>query len=161
MKKPFLITFLLLSIILMISCEEDDVCVGEGTPYLTVVFRNNLNTENYSDTFTIYSSSDENFTDETLLYEEVETDSIKLPLGGLNASQTFFKIQRQSNSDSDTLTVNYTTKSEFVSKACGYRITYEDLSYQTTFYHINYLEPSESNVLQDESNTNLYIALSD
>lgn len=161
MNKVRLVISMLLALLFFFSCEEDDVCVGEGTPYLTVVFRNNLNNANLSDSLTIYSSDNAEFTNETLLYEKVFTDSLKLPLGGLDTSQTFFRIQRRSNIDADTLTVNYDPISEFVSKACGFRITYSAMAYATTYYHINYLEASDSNVIQNEVDTNLYIILSD
>jgi len=159
MKKGFLIFGVICSI-LMFSCEEDDVCVGEGTPYLTVVFRNYLNNANLKDSLTIESDATADFTNPDTIYLKTYTDSIKLPLGGLNDDQTFFRIKRRSSSEKDILTVNFNSQSEFESKACGYRITYDNLSYETTENRIEYLQPGESNVLENESDTNLYIILS-
>ncbi len=150
----------MVSAIFAVSCEEDDVCVGEGTPYLTVVFRNYLNNANLMDSLTIESDSDVDFTNPDTIYLKTYTDSVKLPLGGLNDDKTFFRIKRRSSNEQDLLTVNFNSKSAFESKACGYRITYEDLYYETTYNRIEYLQPSESNVLENESETNLYIILS-
>ncbi len=160
MKKRYLIFGIIIPIIFAVSCEEDDVCVGEGTPYLTVVFRNTLDTENQMDTLTIEASSTVGFENPDTIYLKVFTDSIKLPLGGLDESQTFFRLRRRSNTDRDILTVNYTTQTEYVSKACGFRVVYEDLGYTTTFNHIQAIEPDESNELKDETTTNLFIRLS-
>lgn len=158
--KKLIFAVVIFSGIFAVSCEEDDVCVGEGTPYLTVVFRNNLGTQNLRDSLTIESADNIEFNDAVLVLPKTFTDSVKLPLGGLDDSQTFFRIKRRSNPQTDILTVNYTTKSEYVSKACGFRITYEDLSYTSTFNHFQAIDPSESNVLTDETTTNLYIRLS-
>ena len=160
MKKRFLITGILLTLFALGSCEEDDVCVGEGTPFLTVVFRNPLNNANAADTLTVIESKTPDFADSDTIFEKVYTDSIKLPLGGLDNDISYFKIKRRSNSETDVLQVGYTPKSNFVSKACGFRVTYDGLNYETTFNQIEYLNPGESNVLEDESKTNLYIIYS-
>ncbi|MDD3773150.1 MAG: DUF6452 family protein [Weeksellaceae bacterium] len=159
MKNYFLLIGLLFGSVFFVSCEDDDVCIGEATPAMTVVFRNILNMENQSDTLTIYASPDLNFENSILLYEKIFTDSLKLPLGSLAQSQTYFKIQRRSNEVSDILKVDYQTHSEYVSKACGFRLTYENLNFETTQNHIQYLIPGESNQLKNESKTNLYIIL--
>lgn len=159
MKKIIWVLCAFLGIFSLQSCEEDDVCVGEGTPSMTVVFRDILNSQNLSDTLTIYSSEDINFQNPKLIYQKVFSDSLKLPLSGLDNSKTYFTIQRRSNSALDTLTVNHSTVSEYVSKACGFRIFYDNLSFQTTQNHIQYLIPGESNELKNESKTNLFIVL--
>ncbi|MFA7616816.1 MAG: DUF6452 family protein [Weeksellaceae bacterium] len=158
-KFGFAVSILMIVPFLLSGCEEDDICIGEGTPNLTVVFRNQLNTENQKDSLTIYRSADIGFEEADTLFEKFFTDSIKLPLAGLNTERVYFKIKRRSNSDSDILTVNYQSKSEYVSKACGFRVVYESLNYETTHQHISSLLPAESNELKDETITNLYIIL--
>lgn len=159
MKKKILFFGLIVGLFSFISCEEDDVCVGEGTPSLTVVFRDILNAQNLKDSLTIYSADNANFENQTLLYNKAFLDSLKLPLSGLNNEKTYFTIQRRSNSMLDTLVVNHSTASEYISKACGFRIFYTDLSFQTTQKYIQYLIPGESNELKNESKTNLFIVL--
>lgn len=141
------------------SCEEDDICIGDGTPNLTVVFRNQFNTENLRDTLSIYRSDTPDFENRDTIYQKFFTDSIKLPLGNLNNNKTYFQIKRRSNSETDILTVNYNSESEYVSKACGFRIVYDNLNYETTNHHIYYLETPENNELKNETITNLYIIL--
>lgn len=139
-----------------VSCEEDDVCVGEGTPNLTVVFRNSIDDTKLRDSIFIESLNAENVVLDTVLYWTV-TDSIKLPLGGLDETTSYFQIRRKMTGTPDVLTVNYNTKSSYVSKACGFRITYDNLGYQSTENEIQNLVPGESNILENESATNLYI----
>lgn len=139
-----------------VSCEEDDVCVGEGTPNLTVVFRNSIDDTKLRDSIFIESLNADNVVLDTVLYWTV-TDSIKLPLGGLDETTSYFQIRRKMTGTPDVLTVNYNTKSSYVSKACGFRITYDNLGYQSTENEIQNLVPGESNILENESATNLYI----
>lgn len=160
MNKWILIFVLLSGSIILSSCEEDDICVGEGTPNLTVVFRNDFNSQNLQDTLTIHASNTIDFENSYLIYDKVFSDSLKLPLGGLNEEVIYYKIQRRSNSVSDILKVDYQSNTEYVSKACGFRLIYEGLQYQTTQNYINYLIPNESNELKDETKTDLYIVLS-
>jgi hypothetical protein len=160
MKKGFLFFGLALASLFAVSCEEDDVCVGEGTPYLTVVFRNNLNQINFKDSLTIHAADNMDFENAVQVLPKTLTDSVKLPLGGLESDVTYFQIKRGNNTQTDILTVNYSPKTSYVSKACGFRLTYENLNYQSTGFYIENIIPSESTILENEATTNLYIALS-
>lgn len=156
MKQRNLIFGLIISMIFAVSCEEDDVCIGEGTPYLTVVFRNIQTQQNSVDTLFV-EKLDQNLENPDTLYTWALTDSIKIPLGGLDESVSYFRIKKRASAIPDTLTVRYDTKTSYVSKACGFRITYENLTYEATYNNIQSLLPGESNVLENESATNLYI----
>lgn len=160
MKKGILFGGIVISSIFAISCEEDDVCVGEGTPYLTVVFRNNLNQVNYKDSLTIHAANNSDFNNAVEVLPKTFTDSIKLPLGGLEDNVTYFKIKRGNNEQTDVLTVNYAPKTSYVSKACGFRLTYENLQYESTGFYIENIIPGPTTTLENEATTNLYIALS-
>lgn len=157
MKIKFLIPFCLL--FLLTACEDDDICIGNSTPNLTVVFRNSLNSVNLKDTLSIYRADNINFENTDTIFEKVYTDSIKLPLGGLDSDKAYFKIKRKSNTESDVLSIAYQAESKYVSKACGFRIIYKNLNYSITQQYINYLIPAENNELTDEQTTNLYIVL--
>lgn len=161
MKRRFWILMVLSGFFAVLSCEEDDICIGEGTPNLTVVFRNNLGNENLKDTLTIEFDRFPDFPDPDTIYRKVFTDSVKLPLAGLNTDKAYYRIKRRSNPVKDVLTVDYESKTEYVSKACGFRLVYRDLSYSSTFNFIELLESAENNDLTDETITNLYINLSD
>src|SRR5690606_34552004 len=120
MMKRFWVYGLIFCSLWTVSCEEDDVCVGDGTPALTVVFRNYLNSSNLMDSLTIEADNTIEFTHPDTIYEKTFTDSVKLPLGGLNDNRTFFRIKRRSSSENDILTVHFNPHSAFESKACGY-----------------------------------------
>lgn len=155
MKKRISILGIILTTIFAVSCEEDDVCVGEGTPYLTVVFKNTLDQENLRDTLLIERVDVNQTVLDTVIW--TVTDSIKLPLGGLDETTSHFRIKRRAAGIPDILTVDYDTKSSYVSKACGFRITYENLDYSSTLNDIQNTVPGESNTLENEAATNLYI----
>src|SRR5690625_5693339 len=105
MNKRILFLILLIGSMILASCEEDDMCVGEGTPNLTVVFRNDFNTQNLKVTLTIYASNSIDFENSYLLYAQVFSDCLKLPSGGLNEEIIYYKLHRRINSISDILTV--------------------------------------------------------
>src|SRR5690606_37359165 len=104
MNKRILFLILLIGSMILTSCEEDDICVGEGTPNLTVVFRSDVHTQDVRDTLTMYASDAIDFEKSYLLYDKVVSDSLKLPLGGLNEEIIYYKIQRRSHSVSDIFT---------------------------------------------------------
>jgi len=121
-----------------------------------VVFKNTLDQENLSDSLWIESvDANQNVLDTVLTW--TVTDSIKLPLGGLDETTSHFRIKRRAAGIPDILTVDYDTKSSYVSKACGFRITYDNLDYNSTFNDIKNTVPGESNTLENEAATNLYI----
>lgn len=158
MKKRILIVCMIFTALFAFSCEEDDVCVGEGTPYLTVVFKNTIGDVNLTDTIIIQKFLADGQTLDTIFGTQVGfTDSIKLALGGLNESTSYYQIRRRTTGIPDILTINYNTKSTYVSKACGFRITYDNLNYSSTEFDIRNLVAGESNTLENESATNLYI----
>lgn len=160
-RKGTLVFGLIFVVFSMLACEEDDVCVGDGTPSMTVVFRDTFNHTNLKDSLTIHFSKTPDFEQSVLLYDKIFSDSLKLPLGGLDTNTVYFKIQRRSNAVADVLTVNYQASTEYTSKACGFRMTYDEMGFQSTQNYIQYLVPNESNQIKDETETNLYIVLSD
>jgi len=156
MKKiHFLLSFIFIATF-TVSCEEDDICLGgEATPALTVVIMNAETNKRQADSLYI-DLVDQNFENPIILYEGILSDSLKLPLGTLDQTSSYFKIKRKKNGVSDNLTVDYETKTSFVSKACGFKINYENVNYASTNNAIVNLE-SNSTVIENESAANLYI----
>lgn len=141
---------------LTISCEEDDICLGgEGTPLLPVVFKDLATNQKQADSLYI-AIVDENFQNPQYLYEGIYADSLLLPLGSLNQSVSHFQVRRKKLGINDNLTIHYENKSTFVSKACGFKLTYDDLSFESTHHDIANIVLN-SNVLENESTTSLYI----
>ncbi len=134
MKKNILL-LLFLSLI-NIACEKDDICVDNPvTPKLILRFYDT------SDALTLknverLSVFAQDRTDTLASYTSVTTDSIAIPLNSIE-NQTVYILKMNSidgnisNNQLATLTVSYTTEEEYVSRSCGFKVTFNDLSFST------------------------------
>jgi len=132
------VTLIILAIILIVSCEKDDICLENTTPNLVLKF---YDFENDTLTKTILIDSVrvigyeliDDFTATTL-------DSISLQLD-LNAYKTAYQIS--SAETLDTIYFSYDRNDVFVSRSCGYKAVFENLTIDSLTnnwiksYHIN------------------------
>jgi len=108
----------------LLGCEPDDICIEgvAGTPELVVVFydKNNPNTPK-----NVANLQVKGMDNETLLYNATN-DSIALPLK-TGASMSSFSIKKIENEveHEALLEINYTTNDQFISRACGFKTTFE------------------------------------
>mgnify|MGYP000017216919 CR=1 FL=1 len=131
-----LILILLVGFVAIVSCEKDDICVDADTPLLVLRFYDFENQTEFKsvsslrvigvgvDTLTVNT-----FTDRTAL------DSIGIPLKIDDTGTTFNFVSDSADDENgmetgnnDNLTFAYTTKEDFKSRACGFTVTYEDLT---------------------------------
>ena len=128
MKKGVLLV--LLSCLLLSSCERDDICaaVTPITPLLVIDF------------FDADNPSEPKVPDGLFIAEEgadvglaFSSASISIPLR-TDANQTrydfilnFGEVDGDTPQNIDRLIFNYIPQEEFVSKACGFRVTYQGL----------------------------------
>jgi hypothetical protein len=69
---------------------------------------------------------------ETLLYDDAALDSIALPLKTLTNSTSFsLKATQNGIAAEDIIAFNYTPKDEFISRACGYKTIFDNLTIST------------------------------
>ena len=155
MKNPLtIITFLMLC---LTACEPDDICLEgtPGSPKLIVVFydKNQTNTKK-----SVTDLQIKGVNMETLLYDST-TDSIALPLKTILSSTSFSFIATQNgNTFEDIITFNYDLEDEFISRACGYKVRFNNLIFSTsnTLNWIDYLEIL-TNSISDTNNTHVKI----
>jgi len=125
--------FLTLSAVVLLclcACEPDDICLEgtPGTPQLIVVFYD----KNQPESKKSVSNLQVKGTDmETLLYDAT-LDSIALPLKTLTNSTSFSLKATQNGIDAeDIIAFNYNPKDEFISRACGYKTIFDNLTIST------------------------------
>jgi len=121
MKKIFLSLF----VFSLLGCEKDDICSDETTPRLIIEFfniaqpANNLNVNNLKVTGV-------GMTDELDTFTAVS--KIELPLK-ITDDVTRYSLTLNSTNDAikneDILEFNYIRNQVFVSRACGYKTTFE------------------------------------
>lgn len=123
MKKKLFHIFILL--IAFSSCEKDDICIKATTPMLVIRFYdiNNPETTKSVNSLTVWAINKDS------IYENKATDSIAIPLN-LNENNTIYKLQ--SGTFIDEISFNYDRNDIFVSRSCGYKTIFENLSIQTS-----------------------------
>jgi hypothetical protein len=149
---------LLMSIsLLLFSCNsEDDICTGgEATPRLKMKFKNK-NTGKLKTLDSLYLMVDYgngNFGTLT----KGKTDSIFVPLRIDDSGYTDIYVKTTKNGNQSKFRLNYQTKNQFVSPACGVKKLYENIQYNLLAPNpILDLELSENQII-NENKTHLYL----
>jgi len=132
-KSIFSISFITLLLSLILGCEKDDICIEETTPLLIIRFYNNEIPDELKKVINLkvqiegISGDYVNSTITTL------TDSIAIPVK-VTENQTTFKLilngidDDTENDNTDQFDLVYTTEDVFVSRSCGYKSLYNDVS---------------------------------
>jgi len=128
------ILLLLLIVVISVSCERDDICAASTptTPVLTIGFQDTDNTtEEKPLNITIYKPD---FSD-SLPY--TSSSQVEIPLRTDTTATVLVFVKNPNNlvaaedpDNADTVTFNYTPQEEFISRACGYRASFSNLTIQ-------------------------------
>ena len=129
MKKYFaLLAFVILA---LIACEKDDFCTQNPvTPNLVLRFYDKDDTNDLKNVERL-SIIAEGKTDS--LFVGRTTDSIAIPLNSL-AEKTVYTLKMNTvdgniaNNQTATLTIEYKPEDDYVSRSCGYRIVFADVT---------------------------------
>lgn len=129
MKKTVLFIFLLT--LVFSACEKDDICLLPNTPNLILRFYDSSNpTEVKSvDRLSVWADGKDTITS----YTSATLDSIVIPLN-VNTSETvyYFKMNSTSGKTADNkynkITIKYTPEDVYVSRSCGYKTIFNDVS---------------------------------
>ncbi|APD05604.1 hypothetical protein UJ101_00051 [Flavobacteriaceae bacterium UJ101] len=123
MKKiSFIISATLLSVFFFVSCEDDqEICGEDTTARLIIKFYDEATNEVASKSGVISTTE---FTDYTFSSQ----DSIQLPLSLNNSVDTLFYRTSTNATDVDTIALSFTRTEEYVSKGCGFKINYTNVS---------------------------------
>jgi len=127
-KKIILLIVTLSGIILFNSCEKDDICLESEAKTSRLIIRFKDNTD-HSLFKTVNLLAIQGIGNDNIL-NFGSLDSIAIPLNtATDISQfKFMKDYEQATENSDQLDFNYTRNDEFVSRACGYRAIFENLT---------------------------------
>ncbi|WP_128330158.1 DUF6452 family protein [Apibacter sp. HY039] len=82
-------------------------------------------------------------------------DSVRLPLNS-QAEQTVFYFYNRKNTidtDKDIITVKYITSQKFISKACGYKVIFDNVSYDLSrAVNMKGITPNTSQIHNESKN---------
>ncbi len=151
-KKNLKILFLLILVVAQVSCEVDDICVEDATPKLIMNF---YDYEKSIDT--LIAKSPDNLSlgglKKEALYEKKTVDSLATPLNTV-ADVTSFWLK--TGDKTDTLTLKYSREDVFVSKSCGYKTIFKNITAEYTKHWIKKITV-KSTTVENEKKTHLYI----
>lgn len=129
MKKLFFIVLVLLAI--FSSCEKDDFCTETPvTPSLILRFYDNVNRATLKNPSSIFVWADNKDT----IYSNFSLDSLVIPLNPA-ASQTIYNLSQ--GNIVNQLTINYNVDYEYVSRSCGFKAVYDNISLTSSNTWIN------------------------
>ncbi len=155
MKKSLTIFTLLM--LCLAACEPDDICLEgtPGSPKLIAVFYD----KNQTDTKKSVTDLQIMGVNMEILLYDATTDSIALPLKTILSSTSFSFIATQNgNTLEDIITFNYDPEDKFISRACGFKTRFNNLTFSTS-NTINWVEFIEilTDSISDTNNTHVKI----
>ncbi|MDG1889401.1 MAG: DUF6452 family protein [Flavobacteriaceae bacterium] len=107
---------ILISLILILSCEKDDICIegSDNTNRVTIGFLDD-ETKNPTGISLVNLKSIGN---DSIIYDTFSGQSIKLPLK-VNSTKTQFLLDN--NDLTDTLTIYHQSIHQYLNRSCGYK----------------------------------------
>ncbi|GGG33728.1 hypothetical protein GCM10011344_38180 [Dokdonia pacifica] len=131
-KRLFIIGTVLWGCIMLSSCERDDIC-AEATPVTPLLIIDFFDIENPTEPKTPVDLTIREVNGDTLDGSPFNTSTVSIPLR-TNQDQTDLLFVLNTGSEEletpeniDGLSINYVRIEEYISKACGFRITYDAL----------------------------------
>ncbi len=154
-RKSLIYIFLVL---LMVSCgSDDDICTsGEATPRIKIKFKTK-ETGKLKTLDSLYINVDYGNGQIPVIATKLKTDSVFVPLRVDENSFTEIYVGLSKTEIDSKIKINYETKTEYVSPACGIKKIYENVSSSVTIP--NAVLETEQNQTQiiDESKTHLFL----
>lgn len=129
MKKNIL--YLLGLILIFSSCEKDDICLLPTTPKLILRFYDNANPSSFKSVERFSAVAESKGIDS--LFVSRNLDSIAIPLN-VNATKTVYTLKTNTVSGNkadnkfEKITINYTTEDVFVSRSCGFKTIFKNVT---------------------------------
>ncbi|MCF6350007.1 MAG: DUF6452 family protein [Flavobacteriaceae bacterium] len=111
-----------------ISCEKDDICIDPTTPKLIVVFYDNVNQLEKKEVPNLKIEIES--LGVFVPINVTSNDSIRIPLR-IDVDLTKIRLSKQETDQEeivDVFTLNYLRSEIFVSRSCGFKTTYSEVS---------------------------------
>ena len=144
------------------SCEKDDICIDPITPNLIIRFYDNTDANTLKSVANLQIKNtdiDSIFTDNI-----VATDSITIPLNAFAESTTYqltINNTDTNTANSDTLKISYTREDVFVSRSCGFKTIFKDVSLSVTTDTNNWIKSAlfidDTNAIINETQAHVKI----
>ncbi|QVY65486.1 DUF6452 family protein [Polaribacter sp. Q13] len=142
-----IIVILVFGLLINTSCTKDDFCLQNPvTPKLVLRFYDDTNKETLKSVSTLYVWAEGK--DTIANFNGTSLDSIYIPLNSLD-TKTVYKFSN--GTDVDTFTITYTPKEKYVSRSCGYKVTFNDVTFYSDNTWIKEFTPSTLTTLDSQN----------
>ena len=157
MKK---IGFLLALVLLVTSCEKDDICIEPITPNLILRFYDNASQTDIKavERLSVWADGKDTLS----AYTSITTDSIVIPLN-TQASQTIYNFKMNNvdgniaNNLTDQLTISYDVEEVYVSRSCGFKAIFNNVAIVSGSGWIQSFTPTAITTINNESSAHAQI----
>ena len=159
MKK--IVLFILLSIGLFSACEKDDFCIKNPiTPNLVLRFydANDRETLKPVERLSIWVA----LKDTIAAYKSINIDSVAIPLNSID-SKTIYHLKMNNldgsiaNNQTATFTITYTAQEEYVSRSCGFKILFNDVTFESDNTWITDFTPETLTTIDNQNEAHVQI----
>lgn len=157
--------FCSLMLFLLIGCEKDDICVDGDTPLLVIRFFDSAQPETPKAVDQLRVIGLGNGDPVSTFADRSSLDSIALPLRPGETETTFILIRDSQDEEGvetgnpDTLQLNYITREEFVSRACGFIANYEELESQLQTSSENWIQSIEVDTTSVQNQDSRHVSI--
>jgi hypothetical protein len=156
MKRSFLYIFLIVTI--FSACEKDDICLSPTTPKLILRFYDSADNTKLKAVSNL-SIIAESKTDS--LYTNQVVDSIAIPLN-VNGTQTIYSLKTSNTGNLadnkyNKLTLNYTTEEVYVSRSCGFKTIFKNVTVASDNGWFQSFTPNSITSIDNENNAHIKI----
>ncbi|ARV05709.1 hypothetical protein BTO04_02905 [Polaribacter sp. SA4-10] len=150
MKKTIL--SLLFLIIVISACEKDDFCLKNPvTPSLVINFYDDTNKETLKNVRELYVWA-EGKTDSIYINQTI--NSITIPLNSL-ATEIVYNFSKENVVNQ--FTINYTTEEEYVSRSCGYKVNFNEVTFSSDTTWIISFTPETLTTIENQTEAHVQI----
>ena len=152
------IVFLFAFIFTLFSCgSDDDICLGgEATPRMKLKFKTQA-TGKLKTLDSLYINVDYGNGPVSVVATKSKTDSVLIPLRVEDVPFTKIYIGLSKAAVTSQIKINYTTKSQYVSPACGIKKIYENVDPVLEIPNPVLSIEKNQNQIIDESKTHFYL----
>ena len=147
-----IISFILLATIVFYACEKDDFCIQNPvTPQLILRFYDTNSRETIKRVEELYVWAE----GKDSIFKNIATDSLLIPLDR-NSGTTIYNFSK--GNVVNQFTIEYETEDEYVSRSCGFRVIYNNVSYSSNNTWIQDFTPTTLLTIdnQDEAHVQIF-----
>jgi len=145
------IGFLCLILFTFYNCEKDDFCTQTPiTPNLILRFYDDVNRESVKTVDNLYVWAE----GKDSLFVNASLDSLFIPLNTAN-TETVYNFSK--NNVVNQFTIQYTPNNEYLSRSCGYKVVFSDVTFSSDNTWITDFEPKTLTSIENQNEAHVQI----